>query len=68
MAISRAVGDELAYGDEIAFGDFEVVGVGDRDADGKAARGFVKLGGLFWGRSGRDAAGLLSNGYTANSQ
>ena len=48
MAIAGAVGDELAHGEAIAFGDFEVVGVGDGDVDGEAARGFVRLGGLFW--------------------
>ena len=58
----------MAYGDAIAFGDFEVVGVGDGDVDGEAAGGFVRLGGLFWGRGRRDEAGLLGDGYAANSQ
>lgn len=67
VAIAGTVGDELAYGDAIAFGDFEVVGVGDGDVDGEAAGGFVRLGGLFWGRGGRGDVGLLGDGYATYS-
>lgn len=51
VEISSTVGDELAYGDAVSVSDLEVVGVGDGDIDGEATGGFVRLGGLFWGRS-----------------
>lgn len=64
LSTVSTIGDELTYGDAIAFGDFEVVGVGDGDADGEAAGDFVRL---FWGSGRRGEAGLLGDCYAAYS-